>query len=219
MTRVEDIFSKLNSAMYFSISMLCIITYPSMKDFFPKTAFTSPFGKYEYLKVPFGLTKAPAYFQELKNNVPNNLPFTIAYLDDIILHSKNCRKHLEHLQQVFHTLCNAELPMKLSKCHFFTKKLKYLCHVPSTTGIKPLPSKTAAMKLIIPLKNAKQVKAFLGPVGYYHKFIKNFAQIAKPLTTLTHHDAKFVWTSGHHTAVNTLKSALIEAPILYYPDP
>ena len=70
-----------------------------------------------------------------------------------------------------------------------------------------------------PPKNAKQVGAFLGLVGYYCKFIKNFAHIAKPLTALIHHDAKFAWTSSHLTAFNTLKSALLEVPILHYPDP
>ena len=109
--------------------------------------------------------------------------------------------------------------MRLSKCHFFAKEIQYLGHVLSTTCIKPLPSKTAAMKLVKLPKNAKQVRAFLCLVGYYHKFIKNFAWIAKPLTAPTCHDAKFAWTSGNHAAFNTLKSALIEAPILHYPDP
>ena len=109
--------------------------------------------------------------------------------------------------------------MKLSKCQFLAKESQYLGHVLSTTGIKPLPSKKAAIKLMNPPKNAKQVRAFLGLVGYYCKFIKNFACIAKPLTALTHHDLKFVWTSGHLTTFNTLKSALLEAPILHYPDP
>ena len=77
--------------------------------------------------------------------------------------------------------------MKLSKCHFFTKEIQYLGHVLSTTGIKLLPSKTAAIKLMNPPKNAKQVRAFLGLVGYYCKFIKNFAHIAKPQTALSHH--------------------------------
>ena len=66
-------------------------------------------------------------------------------------------------------------------------------------------------------KTTKQVRAFLGLVGYYHKFIKNFACIAKPLTALTQHDAKLTWTSSHLTAFNTLKSALLEVPILHYP--
>ena len=78
--------------------------------------------------------------------------------------------------------------------------------------------KTAAFKLMN-LPNAKQVRAFLGLVGYYCKFIKNFACIAKPLTALTHHDAKFAWTSSHLTAFNTLKGALFEAPILHCPYP
>ena len=128
--------------------MLGIMTYPLHEDSIPKTAFTSPFGKYEYLKVPFGLAQAPAYFQELMNKVLKDLPFTIAYLDDIIIYSKTAEEHLDHLQQVFHKLCDAELSMKLSKCHFFTKEIQYLGHVLSTTGIKPLPSKTAAIKLM-----------------------------------------------------------------------
>ena len=109
--------------------------------------------------------------------------------------------------------------MKLSKCHFFAKEIQYLDHVLSTTVIKPLPSKTSAIKLMNLPKNGKQVRAFLRLVGYYHKFIKNFAQLAKPLTNLTHHDMKFAWTSSHPTAFNTLKSTLLEAPILHYPDP
>ena len=68
--------------------MLSIITYPLNEDSIPKTAFISPFGIYEYLKVPFGLAQAPAYFQELMSKILKDLPFTIAYLDDIIINSK-----------------------------------------------------------------------------------------------------------------------------------
>ena len=80
----------------------------------------SPFGKYEYIKVPFGLKQAPAYFQELMSKVLKDLPFTIAYLDYIIIYSKTA-EHLDPLQQIFYKLCNAGLSMKLNKCHFFIK--------------------------------------------------------------------------------------------------
>ena len=70
-----------------------------------------------------------------------------------------------------------------------------------------------------PPKNAKQLRAFLGLAGYYSKFIKNFAHVAKLLTALTYHDAKFTWTQSHLPGFNTLKSALLEASILHYPDP
>ena len=84
-------------------------------------------------------------------------------------------ENLDHLQQIFHKLHFAELSMKLSKCHFFTKEIQCLSHLLSTSGIKLLPPKTAAIKLMQPLKNGKQVRAFLGLVGYYCKFIKNSA--------------------------------------------
>ena len=223
--RVEDIFSKLNSAKYFSTLDLYTGYHhiPPNEDSIPKTAFTFPFGKYEYKEVLFGLAQSPAYFQELMNKVQKDLPFAIAYLYDIIIYSKTAEEHVDHLQEVFHKLHNAKLSMKLSKYHYFTKEIQYLGHVLSTTGNKPLSSKMAAIKLMKPPKNAKQVRAFLGVVGYYHKFIKNFAWIANPPTALTHQDAKFAWTSSHHTTFTTLKSPLLEALIpallLQYPDP
>ena len=86
------------------------------------------------------------------NKVIKDLPFAIAYLNDIIIYSKSAKEHLDHLQQVFYKICNAKLTMKLSKCHFFAKEIQYFGHILSNTGIKPLPSKTAAIKLMNPLK-------------------------------------------------------------------
>ena len=89
---------------------------PCDEDSIPKTAFTSPFGKYEYLKFPFGLAQAPVYFQELMNKALKDLPFSISYQDDIIIYSKTAEEHLDHLQQVFHKYCDAKPSMKLSRC-------------------------------------------------------------------------------------------------------
>ena len=102
------------------------------------------------MKVHFGLSQAPEYFQELINKVLKDLPFAIAYLDDII-YSKT-EEHLDHLEQVFHKLHNAELSMKLSKCHFFAKEIQYLGHILNTTGIKAIPFKTVSINLIKPPK-------------------------------------------------------------------
>ena len=216
MPKVEDIFPKLSSAMYFwTLNIHAGYHHISLnEDSIAKTDFTSPFGKYNYLKVPFGLAQAPVYFQEPMNNVLKDVPFAIAYLDDIIIYSKTVEEHFDDLQQAFHKLCNAEQSMELSKCHFFANEIQYLGHDISTTDIK-LPSKTAAIKVMKPPKTAKQVRAFLSLVGYYHKFIKNLAWIAKPLTALTHHDTKFDQTSGHHASFNTPKITLIEVPILH----
>ena len=107
--------------------------------------------------------------------------------------------------------------MKLSKCHFFAKEIQYRGHILSTTGIRPLPLKTQAINNMHQPKTAKQEHAFLGLVGYYTKFIKDFAKMVKRLTLFTCHKAKFEWTPAHHTAFMMLKEAIIQAPILHYP--
>ena len=184
----------------------------------PKTAFTSPFGKYECVKVPFGLAQALGYFQELMTGVLKDLPFAMAYLDDIIIYSSTPEEHLQHIKTVFKEPHHAKLSMKLSKCHFFTKEIQYLGHILGVEGIKPVPGKTEAIKTMHPPVNPKQVRAFLRLVGYYRKFIKNFAKIVKPLTKLTQMDVKFEWKETYHCAFMELKDAIIQAPILQYPD-
>ena len=191
MPTVEDIFSQLNGAKYFSTLDLGA-EYHHIRlttNSIPKTAFTSPFGRYEYVKVPFGLAQAPAYFQELMTGVLKDLPFAMAYLDDIIIYSSTPEEHLQHIKTVFEKLCHAKLSMKVRKCHFFTKEIIYLGHILGMEGIKPVPAKTEAIKAMHPPMNPKQVRAFFGLVGYYQKFIKNFAKIAKLLTMLICMDA------------------------------
>ena len=187
MPKVEDIFSQLNGAKYFSTLELGAGYHHIglTTDSIPKTAFTSPFGKYEYVTVPFGLAQVLAYFQELMTGVLKDLPFAMAYLDDIIIYSSTPEEHLEHIRTVFEKLQDAKLSMKLSKCHFFAKEIQYLGYILGMERIKSVPAKTEAIRAMHPPVNPKQVCAFLGLVGYYRKFIKNFAKIAKPLTMLT----------------------------------
>ena len=220
MPKVEDIFSQLNGSKYFSTLDLRA-GYHHIRlttDSIPKTAFTSPFGKYEYVKVPFGLAQAPTYFQELMMGVLKDLLFAMAYLDDIIIYSSTPEEHLQHIKTVFEKLYHAKLSMKLSKCHFFAKEIQYLGHILGMEGIRPVPAKREAIKAMHPPVNPKQVRAFLGLVRYYRKFIKNFAKIAKPLTMLTCMDVKLEWKETHCCTFMKLKDAIIKAPILRYPD-
>ena len=131
------------------------------------------------------------YVQELLTGILNDFNFTIAYPNDIIIFCRTVEEHLNHIKQVFEKLRSVHLSMKLSKCHFFTKEIQYLGHILNPKGIRSLPSKTQAIKNMHPPKMPKQVCAFLGLMGYYRKFIRNFANIAKPLTLLTHQQAKF----------------------------
>ena len=109
--------------------------------------------------------------------------------------------------------------MKKSKCSFFSKEIQYLGHILSATGIQPLPSKTHAIQSMNPPTTHKQVRAFLRLVGYYRKFIRGFAKIAKPLTLLNRQQLKFDWTPEHQEAFIHLKESIVQAPILHYPNP
>ena len=169
MPKVEDIFSQLNGVRYFStLDLRAGYHHIGLTtDSIPKTAFTSPFGRYECVKVPFRLAQAPAYFQELMTGVLKDLPFAMAYLDDIIIYSSTPEEHLQHIKTVFEKLRHAKLSMKLSKSHFFAKEIQYLGHILGMEGIKPVPAKTEAIKAMHPPVNSKQVRTFLGLVGYY----------------------------------------------------
>ena len=221
MPRAEDIFAKLGKAMYFTtLDLRAGYHHIALdKDAIKKTGFCLPFGKYEYLKVPFGLAQAPAYFQNLMNKVLKGLGFAISYLDDIIIFSETPEEHLRHIKIVLKRLQNANLKMKKSKCSFFKQELHYLGHLLTRDGIKPQAEKVKALTELKPPTSAKGVREFLGMVGYYRKFISRFADAARPLTRLIRRDVKFEWTKDCQTGFDYLRTCLTKDPILKYPDP
>ena len=177
-----------------------------------------PFGKYEFLMVPFGLAQAPAYFQLLMNKVLKGLKFAMTYLDDIIIFSQDELQHLEHLEIVFSCLQEAGLKMKHSRCDFFKSEIHYLGHLISPEGISPLPNKLDSIRHMPVPNSVKEIKQFLGLTGYYRKFVPKFADISRPLTTLTKKDTKFEWTSACQKSFELLKEALCGEPVLKYAD-
>ena len=130
---------------------------PLDKSSIPKIAFNSPFGKDEYIKVPFGLAQAPAYIQELMTGILKDFNFMIAYLGDIIIFDNTLEEHFSHIRKLFKKLWLAKLYIKMSKCNFFSKEIQYLRHILSTTGIQPLPPKTHAIQHMQPPTTPKQV--------------------------------------------------------------
>ena len=154
----------------------------------PLTAFTvGPLGSYECERTPFGLTNAPATFQRLMETCFGdlNLHWCIIYLDDILIFSKDLASHLERLEAVFWKLEEASLKLKPSKCELFQRKLAYLGHVISAKGVATDESKIEAIKNWPTPNNVTEVQSFLGFMGYYHRFIPKFMQVARPLHELT----------------------------------
>ena len=182
------------------------------KDSRAKTEFVTPFDKYKFLMVPFGLAQASAYFQLLMNKVLEGLSYAMTYLDDIIIFSKNDEDHLRHLEEIFYQLRQAGLKMKCSKCYFF------LGHLISADGISPLPDKLDTIKNMPTPKDMKEIKLFLGLTGYYRKFVPRFVDISRSLTQLTKKEMKFVWTLECQKSFELLKPYQCGEPILKYAD-
>ena len=135
--KIDEMYAKLKGAKFFSTIDLRSGYYHIAlgKDLRAKTAFVMPFGKYEFLQVPFGSAQAPAFFQHLMNKVLDNCPFAMTYLDDIIIFSDTEEEHLAHIEEIFKRLEAADLKMKRSKCDFFKKHIHYLGHLISANGI------------------------------------------------------------------------------------
>ena len=171
------------------------------------------------LDVLFGLTQAPAYFQRLINKVLADLEFAFGYLDDILIYSPDVPTHLVHMRQLFQRLREADLKLNREKCNFFKSHIQYLGHLISGEGIKPLPEKLESIKEMPPPTTPKEVKQFLGLIGYYRKFVPRFADVARPLTNLTRLDQPFEWSDKCQASFELLKEALIKEPILRFPDP
>ena len=184
-----------------------------------KTAFITPQGKYEFLKMPFGLMGAPSTFQRLMDIVLDGTrEFAAAYLDDI--YSATWNDHLHHLNAIFTRLKNAGLTVKESKCQFAKGTCTYLGHVVGDGIVKPEEVKTEAVKSFAIPQTKKDIRAFLGLSGYYRKFIRNYATIATSLTDLTKKSMPdtVTWTEDCQKAFNQLKEALASKPVLHNPD-
>ena len=220
--KIDEMFEKLKGAKCFSTIDLRSGYYHIglTRESRAKSAFVVPMGKWEFKLTPFRLSQAPVYFQLLIDKVLMGCSkLAMGYLDNIIIFSSNKKEHLQHIEEIFNRLECFGLKMKREKCDFFKKHIQYLGHLIAEEGFTPLPEKLESICNMPRPKMLKEVKQFLGLIGYYRKFVPRFSDIAKSLTNLTRHDTDFNWTEKCDKAFNHLKELLMEHPILRYPDP
>jgi hypothetical protein len=170
--------------------------------------------------MPFGLTNAPSTFMRLMNHVlkPFIGKFVVVYFDDILLYNTSLDEHVEHIKCVLAVLRKECLFANLAKCTFCTDKVVFLGFVVSAQGVEVDEEKIKVVRDWLPPQNVSQVRSFLGLVGFYRRFVKDFSTIATPNNELTKKDMQFHWGAAQEKAFNKLKTTLTTAPLLALPD-
>ncbi|XP_055372796.1 uncharacterized protein LOC129606479 [Condylostylus longicornis] len=197
----------------------------------PKTAFSTMNGKYEFLRLPFGLRNAPSIFQRMIDDVLKDQigKSCYVYIDDVIIYGKTEEEHLRNIETIFSILEKANLKVNLEKTKFFNTETEFLGYIVTSEGIKPDPRKVAAIQNIMPPTNLKDLKSFLGLTSYYRRFIQDFAKVAKPLTSLTRGENAQIKANQSKKvgiklnaeelkAFNRLKELLISSEVLIFPN-
>jgi hypothetical protein len=221
MRRAEEIFDMLGGMTVFTTLDLRqgFNQIPIREDHKERTAFHGVNGGFwEWNVMPFGLRNASAIFQAAMDRILRGLSFAVCYIDDVIVFSRTVKEHWGHLREVLRRIREAGLRCHPEKAKFFQSTVEYLGHQVCGRGISPQQARVVSIQGLQPPKDLGALRTFLGIVGYYRRFIKDFSERAKPLTTLTKKEMRWAWGHEQQTAFQSLKDALSSAPVLGHPD-
>jgi hypothetical protein len=192
----------------------------------PKTAFSTPFGLWQFKRLPFGLCNAPATYTRLVQMVLEGISYDEALqnLYDMCIHSKDLEGHYVSMKKVFDPYRRAGLKIHPSKCHLFQAEIEYLGHFISKAGVSSVPKNIQVVQNWPLPTNKTEARSFLVKVGYYCRFIKDYAAVAKPWIDIVGKDedraikkAPVVATPAMVANYRQLKQALLTSPVLAYP--
>jgi transposase InsO family protein len=231
MPLIEDNLARLSHSAIFtgldgSGAFHVVELAPQAKE---KTAFATPWGLFQFKRMPFGLCNAPATYSRLMQVALHNIPtdHVLSYLDDTLVHTPTFTEHLVALKAVLVVHRHAGLRLQPSKCHFFRSQVEYLGHQITKDGLQITPSYTVVVRRWPLPRTLTELRAFLGKVGYYRRFIKDYGKIAAPLTDATKEENLLEGGKGGKSLIRitpaiqlahaTLRDALCKAPILAYP--
>ena len=219
---VADFTSRLNGCKIFTKLDLTKGYYqvPMNKGDIPKTAVITPFGLFEWVRMPFGLRNAGCTFQRMMDQILGDIPHCFVYIDDILIASPDAASHLHHVRQVFDRLCLHGLSINPEKCVFAAQELDYLGMIVSSKGCVPLEKHSEVISSFPRPVDKKGLQRFLGILNFYRRFIRGAAGLLSPLTdALKGKAATLTWTLEMNLAFSAAKSVLSEVPTLVHPDP
>ena len=189
----------------------------------PKTAVITPFGLFEFLRMPFGLKNSAQAFQRLMDSVFRDLPFTFVYLDDILIASPDSASHCQHLAIVFSRLQKAGLALNADKCVLGAPEVTFLGHKVSSSGLVPLPAKLNSIQAMQQPTTKVGLQRYLGCINFYHRFLPGIAAVLAPLhelvASVARPKAELSWQESHVSAFLESKLRLANSVKLAHPDP
>lgn len=219
--RIEDLFNTLQKGETFSKIDLSQAYQQVCLDEQSKKYCTisTTKGLFMYNRIPFGVASAPGLYQKIMESILTGIPGVVCFLDDILITGENVKVHKERLFEVCKRLSENGLTVSKKKCEFFRESIEYLGYVLSKQGLSTSPSKISAIESAPTPTNVTQLKAFLGMINYYGKYVPNLSTLASPLYNLLRKDTAFEWTLACKQAFQAIKFKLVSAPILAHYDP
>uniref|UniRef100_A0A8R1EF31 Reverse transcriptase domain-containing protein n=1 Tax=Caenorhabditis japonica TaxID=281687 RepID=A0A8R1EF31_CAEJA len=219
--RIDAILEKVGGARYFS-SLDMANGYLQLRldaESSYKCGFITETKVFAYTHLPFGLKSAASYFQRaLKTVLANMDRDVLVYIDDILIYSQDFGQHIATLRNVFERFRQFNLKVSPKKCEFLKKAITFLGHTITESNYTPNEANVKSIAEMSTPKNLAETRRFVGMVGFFRKFLPNLATVAEPLTRLNRKNEKFRWETPQQEAFDTLREALLDKPILAFPD-
>ena len=219
--RIEDIFASLSNGTSFTkLDLAHAYQQISLtEDSKVLTTINTHKGLFRYNRLPFGVSAAPSIFQRTMESLMQGLPHVVVYIDDILVTGATQEEHLRTLEEVLRRLEKAGARLKREKCQFMLPMVEYLGHRISADGLQPTDSKIKALKDAPIPSNVSQLKAFLGLLNYYGKFVPKLSTLLAPLHRLLQKTATWTWGPDQQQAFDRVKEALTSDRVLAHYDP
>ncbi|XP_064486178.1 uncharacterized protein K02A2.6-like [Ornithodoros turicata] len=221
MPTVEENLSKISGAAVFSkldanAGYWQFPLYPESSEL---TTFITLLGRYQFLRLPFGIATAPEFFQREMLRILEGLAGTTCHMDDILVYGSNRKEHDKRLDAVLRRLSDAGVTLNKEKCEFGKQRIQFLGHILSPGGISADPEKTEAIRKLPVPASLSELRAFFGMLNHLMKFLPGLSEISKPLRDLLASDAAWIWGPQQQRAFDSLKDQLTRTPVLTYYDP
>lgn len=217
---IEEISANIANSKWFTIldckkGFWQVEVHPDSQKFL---TFATPWGRYSYQRLPFGLSTAPEIFQCQITQVLDGIQNVEVSMDDILIHAPTQEQLNQDTMLVLQKLDNAGLKLNKDKCIFNTNKVKFLGHLMTENGLLPDPQKIEDIQNIRSPKDKKALQRFLGSVNYLRKFIDNLSSMTSTITSLLEKDVVYRWETEHEAAFQKIKEKLKELPLLKFYD-